>query len=567
MIKKILLFFVLCVIGFVGYYIYSDMAAGPRGSAMSYEKAVDRLDRLVDKVPWRENFVQRRAKVELAGAKDLAKSLPSIDRFAKVVQPPVSADDVAVEVFVSTEKSGTGIDGIMVEIAEDFNARNVALDDGKTGKVIIRKIASGTGYEYIASRKYLPDAFSPSNHLWVRMAEAHGIAMSPIRERVVGNVAGVVMKEAVADQLKSTYGSLNVQSIIDAVVQGDLVMGYTNPFASSTGLNFLVTVLATFADGNPDRMLSPEVVSSFESFQRGVPFVALTTLQMRDSVQNEGSLEAFVMEYQTFVNTPTLQSGYEFIPFGVRHDNPLYAVGEPGPEKMAVLERFAAFADSEAYAKVAAKYGFNPEISYEPPFGPPPGDVLVQAQKIWKEKKDAGRPISAVFLCDVSGSMRGTRLNQLKRALLDGSRFVAPSNSIGLVLFSDRVSVVLPVKPFDLNHRAAFQAAVEDMDAGGKTAMYDGVAVSLSMLVKEKQAHPEVKPILFVLTDGQTNVGMNFSDMDRIIGGVNIPVYTIGYEANIKELARLSSLVEAASLNADEEEIEYKIGSLLNAQM
>ena len=193
--------------------------------------------------------------------------------------------------------------------------------------------------------------------------------------------------------------------------------------------------------------------------------------------------------------------------------------------------------------------------------------MLVQAQKIWKEKKDAGRPISAVFLCDVSGSMRGTRLNQLKRALLDGSRFIAPSNSIGLVLFSDRVSVVLPVKPFDLNHRAAFLAAVEDMDAGGKTAMYDGVAVSLSMLVKEKQAQPEVKPILFVLTDGQTNVGMNFSDMDRIIGGVNIPVYTIGYEANIQELARLSSLVEAASLNAGEEEIEYKIGSLLNAQM
>jgi Ca-activated chloride channel homolog len=567
MIKKILLFFVLCIIGFVGYYIYSDMAAGPRGSAMSYEKAVDRLDRVVNKVPWRENFVQRRAKVELTGAKDLAKSLPPIDRFAKVVQPPVSADDVAVEVFVSTEKSGTGIDGIMVEMAEDFNARNVSVGSGKTGKIIVRKIASGTGYEYIASRKYLPDAFSPSNHLWVRMAEAHGITMTPIRERIVGNVAGVVMKEAVAGQLQSIYGALNVKSIIDAVVQGDLVMGYTNPFASSTGLNFLVTVLATFADGAPDRMLSPEVVSSFESFQRGVPFVALTTLQMRDSVQNEGSLEAFVMEYQTFLNTPTLKSGYEFIPFGVRHDNPLYAVGEPGPEKMAVLERFGAFADSEAYAKVAAKYGFNPEISYESPFGPPPGDVLVQAQKIWKEKKDAGRPISAVFLCDVSGSMRGTRLNQLKRALLDGSRFVAPSNSIGLVLFSDRVSVVLPVKPFDLNHRAAFLAAVEDMDAGGKTAMYDGVAVSLSMLVKEKQAQPEVKPILFVLTDGQTNVGMNFSDMDRIIGGVNIPVYTIGYEANIQELARLSSLVEAASLNAGEEEIEYKIGSLLNAQM
>lgn len=567
MIKKIIGFVFLCLIGFVGYYIFTDMAAGPRSSSMSYEKAADRLDRLVEKVPWRENFVQRRAKVELGGAKDLAKSLPPIDQFDRVVLPTVSAGDVPVEIFVSTEKSGTGIDGIMVEIADDFNAQNVSIGGGKIGKVIVRKIASGTGYEYIASRKYLPDAFSPSNHLWVRMAEAHGVSMTPIRERIVGNIAGVVMKKAVADRVRSNYGNLDVKSIIDAVVQGNLVMGYTNPFASSTGLNFLVTVLATFADGDPARMLSPEVVSSFESFQRGVPFVALTTLQMRDSVQNEGSLEAFVMEYQTFVNTPTLQSGYEFIPFGVRHDNPLYAVGDPGPEKMEVLERFAAFAESGRYAKVAAKYGFNPKLSYEPLFDPPPGDVLVQAQKVWKEKKDAGRPISAVFLCDVSGSMRGTRLNRLKQALLDGSRFIAPTNSIGLVLFSDQVSVVLPVKPFNLNHRAAFQAAVEDMDAGGKTAMYDGVAVSLSLLTKEKQANPDVKPILFVLTDGQTNVGMEFQDVDRVIGGLNIPVYTIGYEANIEALSRLSSLVEAASLNADEEEIEYKIGALLNAQM
>ena len=38
-------------------------------------------------------------------------------------------------------------------------------------------------------------------------------------------------------------------------------MGYTDPFASSTGLNFLVTVLQSFANGEETRMLSPDVVS------------------------------------------------------------------------------------------------------------------------------------------------------------------------------------------------------------------------------------------------------------------------------------------------------------------
>ena len=39
------------------------------------------------------------------------------------------------------------------------------------------------------------------------------------------------------------------------------------------------------------------------------------------------------------------------------------------------------------------------------------------------------------------------------------------------------------------------------------------------------------------------------------------------FEADVKELGRLSSLVEAASLNASEADLRYKIGALLNSQM
>lgn len=551
--------------GFFGYtFLFGD---NPLTGPLTYEKAKERLaDRVADIRPT-ENYVQRRANLNLGATRDLKKNLPDIGQFPLVVDPPRTGGDVVAEIFTSTEKSGEGIDGIMVEIARDFNARNYLLKDGRRGKVAIRKIASGTGHDYIAARKYLPDGFSPSNHLWVRMVEAQGVAMTPVRESMVANIAGIVMKDSVADELRTAYGDLNVKHIIDAVVQGNLIMGYTNPFASSTGLNFLVTVLATFAGGDPAAMLTPEVVSSFESFQRGVPFVALTTLQMRDSVMNEGSLDAFVMEYQTFVNTPVLKSGYEFIPFGIRHDNPLYAVGDVRPEAMEVLKAFGEFAGGRKYVQLAAKYGFQPPIEYTAPFDVPPGDVLVRAQKVWKEKKDAGRPIAAVFLCDVSGSMRGTRLSRLKTALLDGAEFISPQNSIGIVVFNERVSVILPIQPFDLNHKAAFHAAVQDMTADGPTAMYDGIAVSLQRLIAAKERDPDVKPLLFVLTDGETNRGLEFPNMEALIPALNIPIYTIGYEANIDELKRVSSLVEAASLNAGEGEIAYKIGALLNAQM
>jgi len=534
---------------------------------LTYEKAVERLDKLVKKVDWSENLVKRRAQIQLSAGQDMAQMLPDISRFPLMNQPQTGENDVTVEIFASTEKSGSGTDGWMVEVADAFNAQDVRLKSGQRAKVIIRKIASGTAYEFIASHKYVPDAFSPSSELWVQMAAAHSMKMTPIRAKLVGNIAGVVMKKAVADQMRAKYGTLDVKNLIDAVVQGNLAMGYTDPFASSTGLNFLFTVLATFAGGSEQMMLDPSVVSAFESFQRGVPFVSQTTMQMRDSVEKGGSLDAFVMEYQTFIKTQVLQSGYEFLPFGVRHDNPLYAVGDLSQAKMEVLELFAKFAEQSKFQKSATDYGFNPTLEYASPFAVPSGAVLIQAQQLWKQKKDAGRPISAIFLCDVSGSMNGSRLNALKKSLLGGSEFIASENSIGLVLFNHQVSVVLPIQPFNLSHKAAFHAAVEDMSAGGQTAMYSGIAVSLSMLLQEKQKNPNAKTTLFVLTDGETNNGLKFDDVRPVIQALGVPIYTIGYEANLPVLQELSSIVEAASINADEGEVQYKIGALLNAQM
>ena len=565
--KKLFVFIVvLAVVGGASVLMYFQMQ-DRSGGVISYEKAAARLAALKKKVQWSENLVQRRAQIQLAGEQDITQMLPDIERFPLMNQPQAAGNDVVVEIFASTEKSGSGTDGWMVEVAEAFNAANQRLKSGQRAFITIRKIASGTAYEFIASRKYLPDAFSPSSNLWGQMAAAHNVKMTPIREKLLGNIAGIVMKKTVADQMKAAYGSLDVKNLIDAVVQGKLAMGYTDPFASSTGLNFLFTVLATFAGGNEQIMLDPSVVSAFENFQKGVPFVSQTTLQMRDSVEKGGALDAFVMEYQTFSKTQILQAGYEFVPFGIRHDNPLYGVGELSAEKLEALQMFAAFAEQAKFQESAANYGFNPALDYASAFPTPSGAMLIQAQKLWKQKKDAGRPISAVFLCDVSGSMDGSRLNALKKSLLGGSEFIASENSIGIVLFSNQVSVVLPIEKFTLAHKASFHAAVEDMTAGGQTAMYSGIVVSLSLLLDEKQKNPNAKTTLFVLTDGETNAGLELKDVRPVIQALGIPIYTIGYEANLPVLQELSSIVEAASMNADEGEVQYKIGSLLNAQM
>ncbi|MEX1296633.1 MAG: vWA domain-containing protein [Candidatus Limnocylindrales bacterium] len=527
-------------------------------------EAGQRLTELASDIGWLDEPIDRRASVEPGGGKALADTLPDISEFPLVVRPDATADRTVAEIFVSTEKSGSGIDGWMVEAAESFNDSGQRLADGREAQVAIRSIASGTAYQFIAAGEGIPAGFSPSNHLWVEMAGTHS-PLSVVTDQTVPNVAGIVMKEETAEELRERYGELGTKVLLEAVINGDLVMGYTDPFASSTGLNFLLTVLDDFAEGDEDRLVDPDVASVFETFQEQVPFVAFTTLQLRESVERDnGSLDAFVMEWQTYVNTDSLRDGFEFIPFGIRHDNPLYAFDAASPAEREVLELFGEHLRGEAEQRRAAELGFDPP-DYTSDVSIPSGTTLIEAQQLWKDKKDAGRPVYAVFVTDTSGSMAGSRIAAVQRALESSREFINPEASVGMVEFADRARRRLEIAPFDLNQQAQFAAAVQDMDPVGGTAMYDGVILGLSMLAEQREQEPGGKYMLIVLTDGETNEGLRFGDVDEVVAGLRIPVVTVGFEANLEELGRLASLVEAATINASEGDVEFKLSSLFNA--
>ncbi len=302
---------------------------GESSEPLDQDAALQKLDELAGDIDWVDNPVTRSASIPPPTGANLADTLPPIDEFPIVVEAPAGTE--AVEVWSSTEKSGElgTTDGWMTEVAQAFNDAGLTLADGTPVGVDLRSIASGTGYQFIARGQELPTAYTPSSQLWIEMA-AEAQTMTEIRPQTVPNVAGIVMKTETADELRATYGELTAANLVDAVIAGDLVMGYTDPFASSTGLNFLLTVLDSIAEGDPARLTSPDVASVFEQFQRQVPFVALTTLQMRDSVEKDtGTLDTFVMEWQTFTNTESLQSGFRVHPVRGAARQPVVRGGRP----------------------------------------------------------------------------------------------------------------------------------------------------------------------------------------------------------------------------------------------
>lgn len=491
---------------------------------------------------------------------DVNTVLPAISKYPPRVEKTTSG---YIEIFSSPEKAGTGTDGWLTEVAKDFNNARIRID-GREVSVRLREIPSGMGADYIISGKYRPDAYTPSNELWGEMIVSRGVRAELVEERLAGNVAGILLTRSKKDELVNKYGEINTRTIVEAVAKEEFAMGYTNPLASSTGLNFLISALYSFDSNN---LLSDEATAGFESFQANIPLVAFTTLQMRNSAK-KGSLDGFVLEYQTYLNTPDIRH-YDFTPFGVRHDNPIYAIGDLSPEKRKILDEFIKFAKQDKYQAQATRYGFNGFDEYRSEaWWPVRGDVIVSAQRLYKDTKP--RRV-AVFVADVSGSMMGAPLNNLKRSLLGAQYLIGDENMIGLVSYSSDVTINLPIDRFDLGQRELFFGAVDKLQADGNTATFDAIAVAMDMLVKQKAAgpdkDPDLRPIIFLLSDGETNRGHKFKDIKPIVEGLGIPIYTIGYNADIKALKDISDINEAASINADTEDVVYKLSQMFDAEL
>ncbi len=546
----------VCAAVFGGIYFTRNI--GKSDKVISGENAEKQLSKMVDRIdPLTGTPVK--SPIEYDSAEDEASELPDIDTCTVGVE---AATGLYAEIFSSPEKAGTGTDGWLCEMAEEFNKQGYEVN-GQKVSVQIRNVNSGQALDYIATGKAVPAGFAPSSMLWVDMLNARGTATETISECLVGNVAGILLTSKTYDQIVEKYGSVDLKAITEATEAGEFSMGYTNPFASSAGLNFLICTLERYDLENP---LSEAAVEGFQKFQKNVPFVALTTMQMRKAAEN-GSLDGFIMEYQSYVNDTMLSKNYKFTPYGYRHDNPLVSVEAASPDEKEILTRFAEYCGSKKAKARAGEYGFNGMPDYKCEYEPVSGDVLTAAQKLYKTNKDNGRPVIGVFVTDVSGSMDGEPLTALQDSLVNSMKYINTENYIGLVSYADDVTIELPIGQFDLEQQTYFKGTVENLYASGGTATFDAICVALNMIHEKMKEYPDAKPMLFVLSDGETNAGYNLNDIRDVLGGLRIPVYTIGYNADLEALQSISSVNEAASIDASTDDVVYQLKTLFNANM
>lgn len=487
-------------------------------------------------------------------------NLPNID--SKYPLTVESKGDIVIEIFSTSEKAGKGNNGWINEVAEQFNKSKFKTSSGKTGTVNIRCIASGAASDYITSKVYIPQAYTPSNELFGELAKQSGANLTLVEKQLVDNTAGIALSQDGVKAVKEKYGDLTSENVIKAVLEGDIQMGYTYPYTSATGLNFLVNALQTFDSSN---FMSDKAIEQFQKFQNNVPFICYTTDQMVNAM-NSGTLQAGVTEYQAYINSAVLNSSYEFVPFGYKHSNPLYKVGDLTSEQQEVLDKFIEYAMSDEVQKKAQEYGFK-KYDYSYNTKSVSGADLVRAQGLWKKEKSSGVPTIAVFVADVSGSMQGDPIQRLKLSLNEASKNISSDNYVGLVSYNDAVMVNLEIGKFDLEQRSYFAGAVNGMKPNGGTATYNAVMVAIDMLNKAKEDVGEANLMLFVLSDGEQNVGYSYDKLKPIVKQSGIPIYTIGYNEDLEIFRDLSGINEAVYINANSDDVTYELSALFNAQM
>ena len=112
-----------------------------------------------------------------------------------------------------------------------------------------------------------------------------------------------------------------------------------------------------------------------------------------------------------------------------------------------------------------------------------------------------------LFVVDASWSMAVTeRMQATKGAIMSLlTDAYQRRDRVGLIVFQkDRASLILP----PTNSVILAKKALAEIPVGGKTPLSAGLPLALDVFTKETRLHPDVMPLMILLTDGAGNVSL-----------------------------------------------------------
>ena len=192
--------------------------------------------------------------------------------------------------------------------------------------------------------------------------------------------------------------------------------------------------------------------------------------------------------------------------------------------------------------KTTARLPFE-KIRFDLPFRTHLAVTLEAPHLEWERTRP---PVCVIPVIDVSGSMRGDKLEKAKKSVQKLVDHLAPGDFCGVVTFSTDVSTVGAPEQMTPGRKAALRTAVEQLESESSTNLAGGMLEGLRLA--NGSALPEgmlVRVVLF--TDGCANVGVATKSegllplLDANLGRATLSAFGYGSDADQELLRDLST--------------------------
>jgi len=464
---------------------------------------------------------------------------------------------------------------------EDFNQAKTKTAAGKPVFVSLNPVESGQAVADMTAGAYLPALWIPDSEVWASvLAERGQTSFQGNCVSVAESPLVIAMWRPIAESLGwpgRSLGWLDIGGLAAdpsawAYYSGGqfgptLRMGHTHPGLSGTGTSTLLAIVQA-AESKSDAVTvediqQPIVQASVGAFEGTVSWFSTSTDHLGQTMRERGTgyLGAAVMYESTVIHygggDPDIVPIYPFEgTFVATH--PACVNGAASAETQEAATLFRDYLLGQEAQQLAVANGLRPvndsvpigaplDAAYgvdlsqpEVVFSPPTVDTIYAVQDLWQA---ARKDVNLIMLLDVSGSMDGNKIKNMRQAAIQFVEQMGDDDFITIVPFSSEPLVFIhheQVGPA----RENVISTIESMEAGGDTALYDAIGLGANSIANTTSS--QTSNAMVVLTDGLDNNSFQYT-FDRYLIEIatanDTTVFTIAYgdDADQEVLAELAS--------------------------
>jgi Ca-activated chloride channel family protein len=478
---------------------------------------------------------------------------------------------------------------------ENFNKAEIETAGGKPVFVSLNPVESGQVVADMTAGAYLPALWIPDSEVWVNvLAERGQTSFQGNCVSVTESPLVIAMWRPVAEALGwpgRSLGWLDISSLAAdpsawAYYSGGqfgptLRMGHTHPGLSGTGASTLLAIVQAAESKSEavtvEDIQQPIVQASVGAFEGTVSWFSTSTDQLGQTMRKRGIgyLGAAVMYESTVIHYSG--GGADIVPiypfegtFMATH--PACVNGSASAETQEAATLFRDYLLGQEAQQLAVANGLRPVNASVPVgapldaahgvdlsqpevvFSPPTVDTIYAVQDLWQA---ARKDVNLVMILDVSGSMDGNKIRNMRQAAIQFVEQMGDDDFITIVPFSSQPLVLIyheQVGPA----RENVVRTIESMEAGGDTALYDAIGLGANSIANTTSS--QTSNAMVVLTDGLDNNSFQYTFDQYLIETAtanDTTVFTIAYgdDADQEVLAELANRANGNSYLGNEANI------------